>query len=86
MTTQLTADPRRRTLLIFIFVMAFQQGVTINLLPVLFESFAETFRLDFQQRGQIQSFFSVGVMVALFASGFVTERIAARRSALLALG
>ena len=86
MTTQLTADPRRRTLLIFIFVMAFQQGVTINLLPVLFEGFAETFQLDLQQRGQIQSFFFVGVMVALFASGFVTERIAARRSALLALG
>ena len=86
MTTHLMADPRRRTLLIFIFVMAFQQGVTINLLPVLFTSFAETFQLDLQQRGQIQSFFFVGAMVALFASGFVTERIAARRSALLALG
>lgn len=86
MTTQLTPDPRRRTLLIFIFVMAFQQGVTINLLPVLFERFAEAFQLDLQQRGQIQSFFFVGAMVALFASGFVTERIAARRSALLALG
>ena len=85
MTTQLTANPRQRTLLIFIFVTAFQQGVTINLLPVLFTSFAETFQLDFQQRGQIQSFFFVGAMVALFASGFVTERIAARRSALLAL-
>lgn len=86
MTTQPTTDPRRRTLLIFIFVMAFQQGVTINLLPVLFTNFAETFQLDLQQRGQIQSFFFVGAMVALFASGFVTERIAARRSALLALG
>ncbi len=86
MTTQPTSDPRRRTLLVFIFVMAFQQGVTINLLPVLFERFAEAFQLDLQQRGQIQSFFFVGAMVALFASGFVTERIAARRSALLALG
>ena len=45
MTTQLTTDSRRRTLLLFIFVMAFQQGVTINLLPVLFTSFAETFQL-----------------------------------------
>lgn len=86
MTTQLMADPRRRTLLIFLFVMAFQQGVTINLPPVLFTTFAETFQLDLQQRGQIQSFFFVGAMVALFASGFVTERIAVRRSALLALG
>ena len=86
MTNQTGTDPRRRMLLIFIFVMAFQQGVTINLLPVLFERFAEAFQLDLQQRGQIQSFFFVGAMVALFASGFVTERIAARRSALLALG
>lgn len=86
MTSHLMANARRRPLLIFIFVMAFQQGVTINLLPVLFTSFAEAFRLDLQQRGQIQSFFFVGAMVALFASGFVTERIAARRSALLALG
>lgn len=79
-------DTRRRTLLVFLFVMAFQQGVTINLLPVLFTNFAETFQLDLQQRGQIQSFFFVGAMVALFASGFATERIAVRRSALLALG
>ena len=86
MTTPSTTDPRRRTLLIFLFVMAFQQGVTINLLPVLFTNFAETFQLDLQQRGQIQSFFFVGAMAALFASGFVTERIAVRRSALLALG
>ena len=86
MTTQPTTDPRRRTLLIFLFVMAFQQGVTINLLPVLFTNFAETFQLDFQQRGQIQSFFFLGALVALSASGFVTERIAVRRSALLALG
>lgn len=86
MTTQPATDPRRRTLLIFLFVMAFQQGVTINLLPVLFTSFGEAFQLDLQQRGQIQSFFFVGAMVALFASGFVTERIAVRRSALLALG
>ncbi len=86
MMTRPTTDPRRRTLLIFLFVMAFQQGVTINLLPVLFTNFAETFQLDLQQRGQIQSFFFVGAMAALFASGFVTERIAVRRSALLALG
>ena len=86
MTTPSTTDPQRRTLLIFLFVMAFQQGVTINLLPVLFTNFAETFQLDLQQRGQIQSFFFVGAMAALFASGFVTERIAVRRSALLALG
>ena len=84
--TRPTTDPRRRTLLIFLFVMAFQQGVTINLLPVLFTNFAENFQLDLQQRGQIQSFFFVGAMAALFASGFVTERIAVRRSALLALG
>ena len=56
MTTPSTTDPQRRTLLIFLFVMAFQQGVTINLLPVLFTNFAETFQLDLQQRGQIQSF------------------------------
>ena len=86
MMTRPTTDPRRRTLLIFLFVMAFQQGVTINLLPVLFTNFAENFQLDLQQRGQIQSFFFVGAMAALFASGFVTERIAVRRSALLALG
>jgi len=86
MTTQPMTDTRRRTLLVFLFVMAFQQGVTINLLPVLFTNFAETFQLDLQQRGQIQSFFFVGAMVALFASGFATERIAVRRSALLALG
>ena len=86
MMTRPTTDPRRRTLLIFLFVMAFQQGVTINLLPVLFTNFAETFQLDLQQRGQIQSFFFVGAMAALFASGFATERIAVRRSALLALG
>ena len=51
MTNQTETDPRRRILLIFIFVMAFQQGVTINLLPVLFTSFAEAFQLDLQQRG-----------------------------------
>ncbi len=85
MLTEPKTDPRRRALLTFLFVMAFQQGVTINLLPVLFTNFAETFQLDFQQRGQIQSFFFAGANVALFVSGFVTERIAVRRSAPLAL-
>jgi len=69
----------------FIFALVILQGLTINLMPLLFGTIAQTFELNLRQQGQLQSFFLAGGIVALFVSGYVTETIRAKRSGALAV-
>ena len=69
----------------FIFVLVILQGLTINLMPLLFGTISRTFELNLRQQGQLQSFFLAGGIVALFVSGYVTETIRAKRSGALAV-
>ena len=86
MPTEPTTGPQRRALITFLFVMAFQQGVTINLLPVLFTNFAEALSVRPPTKGTDSILLLRRSHGGPFVSGFVTERIAVRRSAPLALG
>jgi MFS family permease len=69
-----------------IFTLVALQGITINLMPVLFGPIARSFGANLRQQGQLQSFFLAGGLTALFLSGYLTEWIGARRSAGVAVG
>src|SRR5688572_25960952 len=76
-------SPSRAPLSILIFTMVSVQGLTLFLLPVMFRTFGQTFGLSLGQEGQIQSFFYLGAMIALFSSGWITERLGVKRSSLV---
>jgi len=76
----------RAALVAFIFTLVTLQGLTINLMPLLFGTVARTFEdVNLRQQGQLQTFFLAGGIVALFVSGYVTETIRAKRSGTLAV-
>ncbi len=77
--------PGRGTLAAFIFSLVVVQGLTINLMPVLFGPVARAFEVDLYQQGQLQSIFFAGGMIALLLSGYVTESIGAKQSGILAV-
>ncbi len=76
-------QPRARPQLLFIFSLAVIQGFTINLMPVMFRPLEESFHIGLAEQGNLQSLFFAGALLALSASGWVTERIGVRRSGLL---
>ena len=65
------------------FTLVSVQGLTLFLLPVMFRTFGRTFGLSLGQEGQIQSFFYLGAMIALFSAGWITERLGVKRSSLV---
>jgi MFS family permease len=75
--------PSRGVLAAFIFSLVAVQGLTINLMPVLFGTIARDFGCDLRQQGQLQSIFLAGTVIALFVSGYVTEAIGAKRSGMI---
>jgi MFS family permease len=75
----------RGALAAFIFSLVVVQGLTVNLMPVLFGTIAGAFHVDLRQQGQLQSFFLAGSMIALLVSGYVTETVGAKRSGALAV-
>src|SRR5688572_24828036 len=74
--------PTKRVLLLFVFGLVSIQGLTLNLMPVMFRTLGRAFGLSLGQEGQLQSFFFVGAMVALVSSGWITERLGAKTSGL----
>jgi MFS family permease len=78
--------PSRRVLLLFIFSLVSIQGLTLNLMPVLFRTLGRAFGLSLGQEGQIQSFFFLGAMLALFSSGWITEWLGVKKSGLAVVG
>lgn len=70
---------------IYLFSLVALQGLSVNLMPLLFGTVAETFEANLRQQGQLQSFFLGGGILGLLVSGFVTERIGARRSGMVAM-
>ena len=79
-------DKPRTVLAALIFSLVTLQGLTINLMPLLFGTMAESFHVNLRQQGQLQSFFLAGGILGLLVSGYITERIGARRSGMLAAG
>ena len=79
------ARPHPRALLTLIFSLVAVQGLTVNLMPVLFGVIARAFDVNLREQGQLQSVFVAGGMIALVVSGYVTESIGARRSSMLAI-
>jgi fucose permease len=75
----------RGALATFIFSLVVVQGLTINLMPVLFGTIAGAFQIDLRQQGQLQSFFLAGSMIALLVSGYGTETLGAKRSGIVAV-
>lgn len=75
----------RGPLVTFIFALVILQGLTINLMPLLFGTIARTFEVNLRQQGQLQSFFLAGGLAALLVSGYVTEYVRAKRSGTLAI-
>lgn len=69
----------------FIFSLTVFQGLTINLMPLLFGTAADSFAASLYEQGQLQSFFLAGGMLGLLLSGYITERIGSRRSGILAV-
>jgi MFS family permease len=78
--------PHRGVLAAFIFSLVAVQGLTVNLMPVLFGAIARTFEVNLRQQGQLQSVFLGGGLLALLASGYITESIGAKRSGMAAVG
>jgi MFS family permease len=78
-------SPGHLWLVLFIFSLVCVQGLTINLMPLMFGTIARTFDIDLRQQGQLQSAFSAGGALALLISGYVTEAIRPKRSGALAL-
>jgi MFS family permease len=76
----------RGVLAALIFSLVAVQGLTVNLMPVLFGTIARTFEINLRQQGQLQSVFLGGGMMVLLVSGYVTERIGAKRSGMVAVG
>ncbi|MBN2296641.1 MAG: MFS transporter [Pirellulales bacterium] len=70
----------------FIFSLATLQGLTINLMPLLFGPVARIYEVNLRQQGQLQSIFLAGGIFGLLVSGYVTEWFGARRSGYLAVG
>ncbi len=79
-------QPHRGILAAFIFTLVAVQGLTVNLMPVLFGAIARTFEVNLRQQGQLQSAFLTGGLIALLLSGYITESIGARRSGIVAVG
>lgn len=75
----------RGPLAALIFSLVAVQGLTVNLMPVLFGTIARTFEVNLRQQGQLQSVFLAGGMIALLLSGYVTEGIGAKRSGMVAV-
>lgn len=80
-----TTRQDRGTLAAFIFSLVTVQGLTVNLMPVLFGTVARTFDVTLRQQGQLQSVFLAGGMIALLISGYVTEAVGAKRSGIVAV-
>ena len=72
-------------LITFIFSLAVVQGVTINLMPLLFRTMARAFELNLRQEGQLQTAFLAGGIIGLFVSGYATEILRAKKSGLLTI-
>ncbi len=70
---------------VFVFSLVTLQGLSVNLMPLLFGTVAQTFEANMRQQGQLQTFFFGGGILGLLLSGYVTERIGARRSGMLAM-
>ena len=81
-----TMEQHRGALAALIFSLVAVQGLTINLMPVLFGTIARTFEVNLRQQGQLQSVFLAGGMIALLVSGYVTESIGAKRSGMAGRG
>ena len=79
-------EQHRGALAALIFSLVAVQGLTINLMPVLFGTIARTFEVNLRQQGQLQSVFLAGGMIALLVSGYMTESIGAKRSGMAAVG
>lgn len=84
-TAQTMTQQHRGVLAAFIFSLVTVQGLTVNLMPVLFGTVARTFEVSLREQGQLQSVFLTGGMIALLVSGYVTEAIGAKRSGILAV-
>ncbi|HUQ91599.1 MAG TPA: MFS transporter [Bryobacteraceae bacterium] len=80
---KLLSKPNATRHLFFIFSLAAIQGLTLNLMPVMFRPLEQAFHISLAEQGQLQSLFFAGAVVALLASGWVTERIGIRRSGFL---
>jgi MFS family permease len=78
--------PHRGALAALIFSLVAVQGLTVNLMPVLFGTIARVFEVDLREQGQLQSVFLAGGLIALLVSGYVTESIGAKRSGMVAVG
>ncbi len=78
-------EQSRAVLGAFIFSLTVFQGLTINLMPLLFGAAADTFGANLREQGQLQSFFLGGGILGLVLSGYATERIGSRRSGILAV-
>lgn len=75
--------PGDRKCFIAIACLVCLQGLTVNLMPVMFSTFGKTFGLGLGEEGQAQSFFYFGAVLALLASGWITERMGVGRSGLV---
>jgi len=88
--TDATASPpaqagSRTVLMILLFGLAFVHGLALNLMGVLFPTIGETFGIAKAQQGLLQSFFTVGMMIALIIAGYLTNYLGAKRVAGLVL-
>ncbi|MFN0165352.1 MAG: MFS transporter [Bryobacteraceae bacterium] len=79
----LLTKPGARQQLLFVFSLAAIQGLTLNLMPVMFRPLEQAFHIGLAEQGELQSLFFAGALLALSTSGWVTERIGIRRSGLL---
>jgi MFS family permease len=75
----------RGPLVVFIFSLVVVQGLTINLMQVLFGTMEVAFGASQSEQGALKSWFLAGGIVALFVSGYVTEYARAKRSGILAI-
>lgn len=80
------AQPNRGVLAALVFSLVAVQGLTVNLMPVLFGAIARSFEVNLRQQGQLQSVFLAGGLLSLLVSGYVTEGIGAKRSSMVAIG